>query len=244
MVVTPVVKSPPGAVRIRVRVRGSDPSIGWAGEVWTQEWREFDAHPIHVEDLRADKGRLVIEWPDGYKFKDGTSPSDPVAAIVGEEQHGTTADAVAAAKSEAIYHATRAAAADHEVNELRTSFAALSRDTEDRVAAVTEKLRMAERNLVQSEVDRVALNATLSNSDTAIGVAVSRVQSECRAEIDTALAKCATDIAATKADADALIAAASSEITRLTSEIDALKIKLAAVPVAEKSTEKPVKGNK
>ena len=238
----PVVKPPTGTVRIRVRVRGSDPSIGWAGEVWTQEWREFDAYPIHIEDLRMDRGRLVIEWPDGYKFKDGTSPSDPTVAGP-DEQIGTTADAVAAAKSEAIYHSTRAGAAEHELNDLRVSFAALTRDTEDRVAVVTEKLRAAEKNLVQSEVDRVALNASLSDSSTAIGVAVSRVTAECRAEIDTAKAKCEADIAATKADADQLIAAASAEITRLTAENEALKAKLAAV-VATPVSEKPAKGGK
>ena len=234
-------KSPTGTVRIRVRVRGSDPSIGWAGEVWTQEWREFDAYPIHVEDLRLDRGRLVIEWPDGYKFKDGTSPSD--AAVATDESFATTADAIAAAKTDATYHATRANAAEHELNDIRVKFAALTRDTEDRVAAVTTQLRAAEKNLVQSEVDRVALNASLSDSSTAIGIAVSRVTAECRAEIDTAKAKCEADIASTKADADQLIAAASAEITRMTADNEALKVKLAAV-VATPVSEKPAKGGK
>ena len=226
-------KPPPGSVRIRVKVRGNGPPVGWAGEAWTSEWRTFDAFPAHVEDLRAETGKLMIEWPAGHKFKDGSSPVDPTAFVAEPEVPQTSADAVAAAKTESTYHATKAAAAEHELKDLLVSFSALERDTDAKVSAITAQLREAEGRLVQSEKERVEQYQAMTSADTKLSASIAHAQAEARGLIDTAQAKADSEIAIVKADCDALIAAAQAEIGQLTSENEALKAKLAAIPAAD-----------
>lgn len=231
-------KAPAGTVHVRVRARGAA-VYAWAGEAWTREWREFDASPAHVEDLRkAPAGYIAVEWPAGFKFPDGSSPVDPTVPRPEEVGDLTSADVVTRHVKEAEYFQARAIAAERELNDLRLDSNGVIGRLRSELETVIAKQRELESSLQASEHERIAAIALAQKANGATEAAIAASRSAAAAEIDTAKAQAQAIITETKASCDALLAQASDEITKLTSERDAL-LKL----TAPKSGGKPPKAD-
>jgi hypothetical protein len=221
-------KAPAGTVRVRVRSRGKD-VFAWAGEAWTRDWREFDAAPAHVDDLRkAPAGYLAVEWPEGYKFADGSSPVNPTEPQPGEVGDITSAAVVDRHVREAHQFRDRAIAAERELNDLRLESAGQIEHTRIERDEAIAALRRVEADLQASEKARVEALALAAKADGATATAIANAKAEAAAAIDTAKAEATATVTKVRADCDALLAAAQDEILKITAERDAMAKSAAA----------------